>query len=147
VQGFAEKRYMRRDSVSRLAYGASSGWDVINTSIMKGITDASLAGTGYKAADLNGVRLPGSMSDRNSSKACATARAACSRCSSSRTADLDMTMTGFYSDEREQLWPPDLGRDLQHAGWVRPKTSAPSRRHGRTPIRTASRSSRRSRTR
>lgn len=62
AQGFAEKRYVRRDSVSRFAYGASSGWDVINTTTMKGITDASLAGTGYKAADLNGVRLPGSMS-------------------------------------------------------------------------------------
>jgi iron complex outermembrane receptor protein len=62
VQGFAEKRYIRRDSASRLAYGSSSGWDVINTSVMKGITDASLAGTGYKASDLNGVRLPGSMS-------------------------------------------------------------------------------------
>ncbi len=61
-QVFAEKRYVRRDSASRFAYGASSGWDVINTSTMKGITDASLAGTGYTAADLNGVRLPGSMS-------------------------------------------------------------------------------------
>lgn len=60
-QVFAEKRYVRRDSVSRLAYGASSGWDVINTSTMLGITDASLAGTGYKAADLNNVRMPGSM--------------------------------------------------------------------------------------
>jgi len=60
-QLFAEKRYVRRDSVSRLAYGANSGWDVINTGTMKGITDASLAGTGYTAADLNGVRLPGSM--------------------------------------------------------------------------------------
>jgi len=62
AQGFAEKRHIRRDSVSRLAYGASSGWDVINTDTMKGITDASLAGTGLKAADLNGVRMPGSMS-------------------------------------------------------------------------------------
>lgn len=62
VQGFAEKRHIRRDSVSRLAYGASSGWDVINTSTMKGITDASLAGTGLTAADLDGVRMPGSMS-------------------------------------------------------------------------------------
>lgn len=60
-QLFAEKRYVRRDSVSRLAYGGNSGWDVINTATMPGITDASLAGTGYKAADLNGVRLPGSM--------------------------------------------------------------------------------------
>ena len=62
VQGFANKRYIRRDSVSRLAYGTSSGWDVINTTTMKGITDESLAGTGLKASDLNGVRLPGSMS-------------------------------------------------------------------------------------
>ncbi|AVR99254.1 TonB-dependent receptor [Pseudoduganella armeniaca] len=62
VQGFAEKRHIRRDSVSRLAYGASSGWDVINTGTMQGITDASLAGTGLTAADLNGVRMPGSMS-------------------------------------------------------------------------------------
>jgi iron complex outermembrane receptor protein len=61
VQGFAEKRYVRRDSSSRLAYGTSSGWDVINTSTMKGITDESLAGTGLKASDLNGVRMPGSM--------------------------------------------------------------------------------------
>lgn len=61
-QVFAEKRYVRRDSASRFAYGASSGWDVINTSTMLGITNASLAGTGYTAADLNGVRLPGSMS-------------------------------------------------------------------------------------
>lgn len=61
-QVFAEKRYVRRDSASRFAYGASSGWDVINTTTMKGITDASLAGSGYTAADLNGVRLPGSMS-------------------------------------------------------------------------------------
>lgn len=61
-QVFAEKRYVRRDSASRFAYGASSGWDVINTTTMKGITDASLAGSGLKAADLNGVRLPGSMS-------------------------------------------------------------------------------------
>ncbi|MBQ5965490.1 TonB-dependent receptor [Massilia sp. ZL223] len=59
---FAEKRFVRRDSVSRFAYGTSSGWDVINTATMLGITDASLAGTGYKASDLNGVRMPGSMS-------------------------------------------------------------------------------------
>ena len=44
--------------MSRLAYGVNSGWDVLNTSTMLGITDASLAGTGYKAADLNGVRMP-----------------------------------------------------------------------------------------
>jgi len=61
-QVFAEKRYVRRDTVSRFAYGANSGWDQINTATMLGITDASLAGTGLKASDLNGVRLPGSMS-------------------------------------------------------------------------------------
>lgn len=61
-QVFAEKRYIRRDTASRFAYGANSGWDQINTATMLGITDASLAGTNYKAADLNGVRLPGSMS-------------------------------------------------------------------------------------
>jgi iron complex outermembrane recepter protein len=62
AQLFAEKRYIRRDSVSRFAYSGGSGWDVINTTVMKGITDASLAGSGYTAAELNGVRLPGSMS-------------------------------------------------------------------------------------
>jgi iron complex outermembrane recepter protein len=61
-QVFAEKRYIRRDTASRFAYGANSGWDQINTATMLGITDASLAGTGLKASDLNGVRLPGSMS-------------------------------------------------------------------------------------
>lgn len=96
LQGFAEKRYVRRDSVSRFAYGASSGWDVINTSTMKGITDASLAGTGYKAADLNGVRMPGSMSsefvegvrDRKGGMFSAQFKP---------NADLDVTATGFYS--------------------------------------------------
>ncbi len=62
AQVFAEKRYIRRDSVSRFAYGGGSGWDVINTTTMLGVTDASLAGSGYTAAQLNGVRLPGSMS-------------------------------------------------------------------------------------
>jgi iron complex outermembrane receptor protein len=65
VQGFAEKRYVRRDSSSRLAYGTSSGWDIINSATMKGITDASLAGTGLKAADLNGVRMPGTLTSDN----------------------------------------------------------------------------------
>ena len=60
-QVFAEKRYVRRDSVSRFAQGANSGWGVINTATMRGITDASLAGTGLTAAQLNGVRLPGAM--------------------------------------------------------------------------------------
>ncbi len=96
VQGFAEKRYVRRDSVSRFAYGASNGWDVINTSTMKGITDASLAGTGYTAADLNGVRMPGSMSsefvesvrDRKGGMFSLQFRP---------SQDLDVTMTGFSS--------------------------------------------------
>lgn len=96
AQGFAEKRYVRRDSVSRLAYGTSSGWDVINTSTMKGITDASLAGTGLKAADLNGVRMPGSMAsefvegvrDRKGGMLALQARP---------TENLDLGLTGFYS--------------------------------------------------
>ena len=62
AQVFKEKRFIRRDTVSRLAYGTSSGWGEINTATMRGITDASLAGTGLKAADLNGVRMPGSLS-------------------------------------------------------------------------------------
>jgi iron complex outermembrane recepter protein len=61
-QVFSEKRSLRRDSASRFAYGTNSGWGEINTTTMRGITDASLAGSGYRAADLNGVRLPGSMS-------------------------------------------------------------------------------------
>jgi iron complex outermembrane receptor protein len=96
VQGFAEKRYVRRDSVSRFAYGASSGWDVINTATMKGITDESLAGTGLKASDLNGVRMPGSMSsefvegvrDRKGGMFSLQLRP---------NRDLDLTMTGFHS--------------------------------------------------
>ena len=96
VQGFAEKRFVRRDSVSRFAYGASSGWDVINTTTMKGITDESLAGTGLKAADLNGVRLPGSMSsefvesvrDRKGGMVSLQFRP---------NTDLDVTVTGFSS--------------------------------------------------
>jgi iron complex outermembrane receptor protein len=97
VQGFKEKRFSRRDSASRLAYGASSGWDVINTSTMKGITDASLAGTGLKAADLNGVRMPGSMAsefvegvrDRSGGLLSLQYKP---------NADLDVTATGFYSE-------------------------------------------------
>jgi iron complex outermembrane receptor protein len=96
AQGFAEKRYIRRDSVSRFAYSGGSGWDVINTATMKGITDASLAGTGYKAADLNGVRIPGSMSmefvegvrDRKGGMLSLEFKP---------NNDLDVTMTGFYS--------------------------------------------------
>ncbi len=97
LQGFAEKRYVRRDSASRFAYSGGSGWDVINTSTMLGITDASLAGTGYTAADLNGVRIPGSMStefvegvrDRKGGMFSAQFKP---------NVDLDMTMTGFHSE-------------------------------------------------
>lgn len=96
VQGFAEKRYIRRDSVSRFAYGTSSGWGVIDTATMKGITDDSLAGTGLKAADLNGVRLPGSMSsefvegvrDRKGGMFSVQLRP---------NKDIDISMTGFHS--------------------------------------------------
>ena len=96
VQGFANKRYIRRDSVSRLAYGTSSGWDVINTSTMKGITDESLAGSGYKASDLNGVRMPGSMStefvegirDRKGGMISLQFRP---------NQDIDVSLTGFHS--------------------------------------------------
>ena len=99
VQGFSEKRFVRRDSASRFAYGASSGWDVINTSTMKGITDASLAGTGLKAADLNGVRLPGSMSsefvegvrDRKGGMVSVEFKP---------NTDLDLTLTAFDSSMR-----------------------------------------------
>ena len=95
-QVFAEKRYVRRDSVSRIGYGANSGWDVINTSTMLGITDASLAGTGLKASDLNGVRMPGSLGsefvegvrDRKGGMLSLEARP---------TNDLDLGLTGFYS--------------------------------------------------
>jgi iron complex outermembrane recepter protein len=97
LQGFAEKRFVRRDSVSRFAYSGGSGWDVINTTTMRGVTDASLAGTGYTAADLNGVRIPGSMSmeyvegvrDRKGGMFSAQFKP---------NADLDMTMTGFHSE-------------------------------------------------
>jgi len=96
-QAFAEKRFMRRDSVSRLAYGVNSGWDVLNTTTMLGITDASLAGTGLRAADLNGVRMPGSLSsefvesvrDRKGGMFAAQMRL---------TRDIDVTMTSFYSE-------------------------------------------------
>ncbi len=95
-QAFSEKRYMRRDSVSRLAYGTSSGWGEINTATMLGITDASLAGTGLKAADLNGVRLPGSLSsefvegvrDRIGGMVSAQYRP---------NGQFDVTLTGFHS--------------------------------------------------
>ncbi len=97
VQGFAEKRFMRRDSVSRLAYGVNSGWDVLNTATMLGITDASLAGTGLRAADLNGVRMPGSLSsefvesvrDRQGGMLAIQAKL---------SNNFDVTMTSFYSE-------------------------------------------------
>ena len=96
LQGFAEKRFSRRDSVSRFAYGASSGWDVINSATMLGVTDASLAGTGYSAADLNGVRMPGSMSsefvegvrDRKGGMLSLQFRP---------SQDIDISATGFFS--------------------------------------------------
>ena len=96
-QAFAEKRFMRRDSVSRLAYGVNSGWDVLNSTTMRGITDASLAGTGLLAADLNGVRMPGSLSsefvesvrDRKGGMFAAQFRP---------SRDLDLTLTSFYSE-------------------------------------------------
>lgn len=96
-QAFAEKRFMRRDSVSRFAYAPNSGWDVINTTTMLGITDASLAGTGLRAADLNGVRMPGSMSsefvesvrDRKGGMFAAQYRP---------LSNLDFTLTAFYSE-------------------------------------------------
>ena len=97
VQGFTEKRYVRRDSASRFAYSGGSGWDVINTATMKGITDESLAGTGYTAADLNGVRIPGSMSmefvegvrDRKGGLVSLQFKP---------SSDLDITATGFHTE-------------------------------------------------
>jgi iron complex outermembrane recepter protein len=96
-QIFAEKRFMRRDSVSRFAYGVNSGWGELNTATMLGITDASLAGTGLRAADLNGVRMPGSMSsefvesvrDRKGGMFAAQWRP---------MTNLDLTLTGFQSE-------------------------------------------------
>ncbi|MFC4931142.1 TonB-dependent receptor [Massilia sp. GCM10023247] len=96
AQGFAEKRYVRRDSVSRFAYGTSSGWDVINTSTMLGITDASLAGTGYKASDLNGVRMPGSMSSEFV-ESVRDRKGGMISMQFKPNQDLDVTMTGFHS--------------------------------------------------
>lgn len=93
---FAEKRYVRRDSVSRFAYGTNSGWDVINTSTMLGITDASLAGSGYTAADLNGVRLPGSMSSEFV-ESVRDRKGGMLSLQFKPNRDLDVTMTGFHS--------------------------------------------------
>jgi iron complex outermembrane receptor protein len=105
VQGFAEKRYIRRDSASRLAYGTSSGWDVINTSTMKGITDASLAGSGYTAAELNGVRMPGSMSTEFV-EGVRDRKGGMFSLEFKPNQDLDFTMTGFTST----LKAPNYGR-------------------------------------
>jgi iron complex outermembrane recepter protein len=96
-QVFSEKRFMRRDSVSRAAEGINSGWGEINTATMLGITDASLAGTGLRAADLNGVRMPGSLSsefvegvrDRKGGMVSIQVKP------SSR---FDITLTGFHSE-------------------------------------------------
>ena len=96
-QLFAEKRYVRRDSASRFAQGVNSGWSVINTATMLGITDASLAGTPFRAADLNGVRMPGSMSaelvegvrDRTGGMLSAQWRL---------SPRLEVGVTGFYSE-------------------------------------------------
>ncbi|HEY5798813.1 MAG TPA: TonB-dependent receptor [Burkholderiaceae bacterium] len=96
VQLFAEKRYVRRDSASRFAYGASSGWDVINTATMRGITDASLAGTPYKASDLNGVRLPGSMSTEFV-EGVRDRKGGLFSLQFKPNNSLDITTTGFYS--------------------------------------------------
>ncbi|MFS2019238.1 TonB-dependent receptor [Massilia sp. CT11-108] len=105
LQGFAEKRYIRRDSASRLAYGTSSGWDVINTTTMKGITDASLAGSGYKAADLNGVRLPGSMSTEFV-EGVRDRKGGMFSLEFKPNQDVDVTVTGFTST----LKAPNYGR-------------------------------------
>jgi iron complex outermembrane receptor protein len=96
VQGFHQKRYIRRDSVSRFAYSGGSGWDVINTATMKGITDESLAGTGYKAADLNGVRIPGSMS-MEFVEGVRDRKGGMFSLEFKPNQDLDVTMTGFHS--------------------------------------------------
>ncbi|QOL49255.1 TonB-dependent receptor [Massilia litorea] len=96
VQGFAEKRYVRRDSASRFAYAGGSGWDVINLAKMPGITDASLAGSGYKAADLEGVRLPGSMSTEFV-ESVRDRKGGMFSLQFKPNNDLDMTMTGFHS--------------------------------------------------
>jgi iron complex outermembrane receptor protein len=93
---FAEKRYVRRDSVSRFAYGTSSGWDVINTATMLGITDESLAGTGYKASDLNGVRLPGSMSSEFV-ESVRDRKGGMLSLQFKPNRDLDVVVTGFHS--------------------------------------------------
>jgi iron complex outermembrane receptor protein len=105
AQGFAEKRYIRRDTSSTLAYGFSSGYDVINLKNMPGITDASLAGSGYTAKDLDGVRMRGTAStefvegvrDRKGGMLSLEFKP---------NKDLDVTMTGFYSG----MNAPNYGR-------------------------------------
>jgi iron complex outermembrane receptor protein len=96
AQGFAEKRYVRRDTASRLAYGTSSGWDVINTATMKGITDASLAGTGLTAKDLDGVRMPGTMSTEFV-EGVRDRKGGLLSLQFKPNQDLDVTLTGFHS--------------------------------------------------
>jgi iron complex outermembrane receptor protein len=96
AQGFAEKRYVRRDTSSSLAYGFSSGYDSINLATMKGITDESLKGSGYTAKDLDGVRMRGTMTtefvegvrDRKGGMISLEFKP---------NQDLDVTATGFYS--------------------------------------------------
>ncbi|MGZ5203189.1 MAG: TonB-dependent receptor, partial [Telluria sp.] len=96
AQVFAQKRYIRRDTSSTLAYGFSSGYDVINLKNMPGITDASLAGSGYTAKDLDGVRMRGTAStefvegvrDRKGGMLSMEFKP---------NKDLDITATGFYS--------------------------------------------------
>ncbi|MEX5744442.1 TonB-dependent receptor [Massilia sp. X63] len=97
VQGFAQKRHVRRDSASRFAYVGGSGWDVIDTKTMLGITDESLAGTGYKASDLNGVRLPGSMSTEYV-ESVRDRKGGMFSMQFKPNQDLDMTLTGFHSE-------------------------------------------------
>jgi iron complex outermembrane receptor protein len=85
AQGFAEKRYIRRDSVSRVSE-CCGGWGVIDTASMKGVTDTSL----------NGVRVPGAMStefvegvrDRKGGMLALEFKP---------NQDLDITLTGFHS--------------------------------------------------
>ncbi len=96
AQVFAQKRYIRRDTSSSLAYGFSSGYDVINLKTMPGITDESLKGSGYTAKDLDGVRMRGTMStefvegvrDRKGGMVSLQFKP---------NRDLDMSLTGFYS--------------------------------------------------
>ncbi|MGQ3053135.1 MAG: TonB-dependent receptor [Roseateles sp.] len=95
AQVFAEKRYVRRDSISSNGYGVF-GWDIVNTATMLGVTDATLAGSGYTAAALNGVRMPGSIAtefvegvrDRKGGMLALQFRP---------TAQLDLGVTGFMS--------------------------------------------------